>query len=224
VSGDFYWATKIRDLLIFCVTDCTGHGVPGAFMSMMGISFLNEIVRKEGVTDAAQVLNQLRSHILASMVECEDSYLKLDGMDMGLCVLNTQTLSLQYAGANISCWIAKTLPNTQTSRNRIEVHNGLVEIKPDCMPIARYERMEPFTYIDYQLVSGDVVYLATDGFSDQFGGSEGKKFQKNRLMELIGESSKLPLSEQKILLDNTFEKWKNTRSQLDDVTILGVKV
>lgn len=224
VSGDFYWATQINDLSIFCVTDCTGHGVPGAFMSMMGISFLNEIVRKEEVTDAAQVLNQLRNLVITSMVECNENHIKLDGMDMGLCVLNRKSLELQFAGANIPCWIAKANISAIKNDERFDVNDTLIEIKPDRMPIARFEKMDPFTLVNIRLDAGDTIYLATDGFADQFGGAEGKKFQKNRVLELISQVKNEPLRNQKDILDITFEKWKGSKNQIDDVTILGVKI
>ncbi len=216
VSGDFYWATRIRELLVFCVTDCTGHGVPGAFMSMMGVSFLNEIVRKEEVTNAAEVLNQLRDHVVNSMEETSESYNSFDGMDIGLCVLNTKTLMLQFSGANIPCWIA--------SHNRSSNQNSLIELKPDSMPIARYERMEPFALFEYHLKENDKIYLASDGFADQFGGAEGKKFQKSRLMKLLAQNAEHELNEQKNLLETTFNEWKNSNNQVDDVTVLGIKV
>jgi len=224
VSGDFYWATKIREHIIFCVTDCTGHGVPGAFMSMMGVSFLNEIVRKEEITNAAQVLNDLRDHVVNSMEEEESSYVQLDGMDIGLCVLNTRTLMLQYAGANIPCWIASTMPDINEISTKAERINGLIELKPDRMPIARYEWMMEFTHIDLQLKKGDIIYMSSDGYSDQFGGIDEKKFQKNKLIELLITNKEKPFTEQKDLIGKVFEEWKGNRPQLDDVTLLGVKV
>lgn len=224
VSGDFFWATKVKELIIFCVTDCTGHGVPGAFMSMMGIAFLNEIVRKEEVTDAAKVLNELRIHVISSMEETEPGFVQLDGMDIGLCVLNTQTLKLQYAGANIPCWISTAEPPAEMVDCKVSIINGLVELKPDRMPIARFEKMKPFSMVDYQLKKNDTIYLASDGYADQFGGKDEKKFQKQRLMELIYQVSNLPQIEQKMFLETTFEEWKGNRNQIDDVTILSIKV
>ncbi len=224
VSGDFYWATKVNQWLIFCVTDCTGHGVPGAFMSMLGVSFLNEIVRKEAITNAAQVLNELRNHVIASMVERDGELVMFDGMDIGLCVIDTQSLSLQFAGANIPCWIHS--PNGQEAipSERIEKSNGLFELKPDRMPIARFERMLPFTQVEFKLQKDDLILISSDGFADQFGGPLGKKFQKYRLMELLSLNTSLPLSEQKELYSRIFEEWMGDRSQIDDVTILGVRI
>lgn len=224
VSGDFYWATLIKDLLVFCVTDCTGHGVPGAFMSMMGVSFLNEIVRKEEVTNAAQVLDELRNHVISSMEETEEDFVQFDGMDVGLCVLNTKTLLLQFAGSNIPCWIATPNPVVKEGDCNQEIISGLVELRPDRMPIGRYERMHPFKLIEYQLSLGDIIYLASDGFADQFGGSDEKKFQRIRLMELLFQISHLPLAQQSIILESTFDEWKGDRNQIDDVTILSIRV
>jgi tetratricopeptide (TPR) repeat protein len=224
VSGDFYWATRIGELLIFCVTDCTGHGVPGAFMSMLGVSFLNEIIRKEENTNPAKVLVDLREHVMASMMESKGSSIQFDGMDIGLCVIDTTSLMLQFAGANIPCWIAAGSANEEKFTERVELLNGLIELKPDKMPIARYEKMEEFTIVEYQLEKGDIIYVASDGFADQFGGQDGKKYQKSRLIELISQNSTKKLAEQKQILEVEFEKWKGSRSQLDDVTLMGVKV
>jgi tetratricopeptide (TPR) repeat protein len=224
VSGDFYWATRIGELLIFCVTDCTGHGVPGAFMSMLGVSFLNEIIRKEENTNPAKILIDLREHVMASMMESKGNSIQFDGMDIGLCVINTTSLMLQFAGANIPCWIATRSANEEESTERVELLNGLIELKPDKMPIARYEKMEEFTIVEYQLEKGDIIYIASDGFADQFGGQEGKKYQKSRLIELISQNSTRKLAEQKQILEVEFEKWKGSRNQLDDVTLMGVKV
>jgi tetratricopeptide (TPR) repeat protein len=224
VSGDFYWATQVREFIVFCITDCTGHGVPGAFMSMMGVSFLNEIVRKEELTNAAKVLNVLREHVIAALVEQDESYVQFDGMDIGLCVLNTNTLKLQYAGANIPCWIATDSPNEKVLGEKVDFQYGLIELKPDRMPIARFDRMNLFSCVDYQLKKGDTIYISSDGYADQFGGPDGKKFQKHRLMKLIYNNQNLPILQQKSLLNSEFEAWRRERNQLDDVTVLGIKV
>ena len=224
VSGDFYWATQIKEFTIFCVTDCTGHGVPGAFMSMMGVAFLNEIVRKEEVTNAAQVLDQLREHVVASMQEKEGEYVMFDGMDIGFCVLNTKTLKLQFAGANIPCWIATSEPKDIELSEKIDFSNGLIELIPDRMPIARFDRMEPFSMVELQLKKNDQLYISTDGFADQFGGSEGKKFQKSQLKQIIALNQSLPLDDQLAALNTALREWMNGRNQLDDVTVLGVRI
>jgi len=224
VSGDFYWATRIEELTIFCIADCTGHGVPGAFMSMLGVSFLNEIVRKNLETNPSEILNDIRQHVMSSLTECNENFIKLDGMDMGLCVLNNKTLTLQFAGANIPCWIVPKLVEKKMNVNHGIIYNGLVELKANRMPLAFYEQMEPFTHTVFKLSKGDTIYLASDGFADQFGGPELKKFQRSRLVKIISSSNIFPLNQQKDLFENIFNEWKGHNNQTDDVTLLGVKV
>jgi len=223
VSGDFYWVTKVKKWLIFCVADCTGHGVPGAFMSMLGISFLNEIVRKKEVTNAADVLNYLRNNVVASLkqenMNSEQPVTKervMDGMDIVLCVLDTETLKMQFAGANNSVYI---ITNKQVTNNK-----QLIELKGDKMPVSIYPRMEPFKYQQYQMQKDDLIYLFSDGFADQFGGSKGKKFQYKQLKEVLTANCYQPLSEQKAILEKIFDQWKENCSQVDDVTIMGIKI
>ncbi len=224
VSGDFYWITKKENSIIFCVADCTGHGVPGAFMSMLGISFLNEIVGKEATYSANSILNRLRDHVIASMLENTDDSIMFDGMDIGLCILNLQTLELEFAGAYIPCWIATLNPNIEHLGGKAEYTCGLVELKADRMPIARFERMNSFSTVTYRLQPNDTIYLATDGFAHQFGSNNCKKYQRHRLMELITHNQNLPLAKQKNILEKEFIDWKGSRKQIDDITILGVKV
>ncbi len=239
VSGDFFWATKVKKWLIFCVADCTGHGVPGAFMSMLGISFLNEIVRKEEVTNAAEVLNHLRESVITSLnqknnISHNNSEINVvDGMDISLCVLNTETLKLQFAGANNPLYIVKKLKaesckvETQSFENN-KLSNlknfELYELKGDKMPIAVYLHMEPFKLQETQLQKGDLIYLFSDGFADQFGGKNNKKFKYNALKELLINNSQLPINKQKEIIETTFNDWKGKNKQIDDVTIMGVKI
>ncbi len=239
VSGDFFWATKVKKWLIFCVADCTGHGVPGAFMSMLGISFLNEIVRKEEVTNAAEVLNQLRKNIITSLNQTYDisrnsSDVNVDdGMDISLCVLNTETLKLQFAGANNPLYIIRKLKaesckvETQSFENN-ELSNlknfELYELKGNKMPIAIHIHMESFTLQETQLQKDDLLYLFSDGYADQFGGLNNKKFRYKAFKELLISNSNKSLNEQKTILESNFENWKGNNKQVDDVTIMGVKI
>ena len=236
VSGDFYWATKVKRWTVFCVADCTGHGVPGAFMSMLGVSFLNEIVRKDEVVDAADILNQIRSQIISSLKEECSNYIQVDGMEMALCVLENHTLKLQFAGANLPCWIVPSnnssnidLGGKKSISEKVEINampnsKTLIELLPNRMPLSLYQRMGPFETINYQLNEGDTIYLLSDGFQDQFGGPEGKKFQTIQLKEAISNINSLPLETQHQFLNAIFEDWKKDKIQIDDVTIMGVKV
>jgi tetratricopeptide (TPR) repeat protein/serine phosphatase RsbU (regulator of sigma subunit) len=228
VSGDFYWATRVKEFLVFCVADCTGHGVPGAFMSMLGVSFLNEIVHKGNISSASEVLNCLRESIIEALKQKGEVSEQKDGMDIGLCVLNTQSLQMQFAGGYNPCWI---VPNAKYSQQRVidaitdekaTIDSDLIQIKPNKMPIAIHKHMEPFTNSVLQLYPGDQVYILSDGYQDQFGGPNIKKFMVKNLRELMVSNSQLPMAKQCEALENSFEEWKAGCEQVDDVTILGV--
>lgn len=217
VSGDFYWAARRGDWIIFCVADCTGHGVPGAFMSMLGISFLNEIVKNEKITRTSDALNELRGLIIASLKQ-KDSYTQenllssvKDGMDIALCALNTVTLEMQFSGANNPCWIVKS-------------NKELTELPSDSMPVAIHTVMTGFTETSVQLEKGDMIYLMSDGFQDQFGGKSGKKFMRKKLRELLTENSALSCSDQLQLLNRQFDEWHKGYPQVDDVTVFGIRL
>ncbi|HOP03257.1 MAG TPA: tetratricopeptide repeat protein [Tenuifilaceae bacterium] len=226
VSGDFYWVTKVKGWLIFCVADCTGHGVPGAFMSMLGVSFLNDIVHKENVTSASEVLNHLRVSIIDALKQKGEGGEQKDGMDIGLCAINTETNQMQFAGGYNPCWV---VPNPEFSKARIhrstiEQEDSVIQLKPDKMPIAIHRQMEPFTNHLVQLYPGDQIYLLSDGFQDQFGGPQGKKFMVKKLRELVVANASLPMNNQREALEKALEEWKNGVEQVDDVTILGIRL
>ncbi|OFX32749.1 MAG: hypothetical protein A2X08_06800 [Bacteroidetes bacterium GWA2_32_17] len=241
VSGDFYWATQITTmghaplttrghahLLIVAVADCTGHGVPGAFMSMLGISFLNEIVLKEEVRKANQILNHLRKEIINALQQKGISGEQKDGMDISLLVVNTETKECQWAGANNPLYIVSSMQSAFGN----EMHElptatascQLYELKGDKMPIAIYERMDDFTNHEFTLQKGDCVYLFSDGYADQFGGPKSKKFMYKQLKELLLINCQRPMQEQKETLDVAIGKWKGEKEQIDDITVLGIKI
>ena len=214
VSGDFYWATRIENMLIFTVADCTGHGVPGAFMSMLGVSFLNEIVRKKEISKAGQVLDYLRNSIVDALKQKGISGEQKDGMDIVFCVLDLKTNLLQFSGANNSLYIIKKNSNEAP----------LIEIKADSQPVAIHVNMAKFTTHEIQLEKGDCLYLTTDGFPDQFGGPKNKKFMIKRLKEVFVTISENPMKEQCEVLNSAFEEWRGNYEQIDDVTIMGIKI
>ncbi|MBN1415686.1 MAG: tetratricopeptide repeat protein [Bacteroidales bacterium] len=235
VSGDFYWATKIKHWLIIGLADCTGHGVPGAFMSMLGISFLNEIVSKKEVTRPDEILNQLRTSIMEALQQTSQEGDQKDGMDIALCSINTHTRTLQFAGAFNSLYIMKrgsiTNNKDEAAGNNISIYESsfqLDEIKGDKMPIAIYENMTPFTNHAIKLNKGDCIYMASDGYEDQFGGPDNKKFKIKQLRELLVNIAGKPMREQNEILDRTFENWRSANGiiyeQVDDVTILGMRI
>ncbi len=227
VSGDFYWGTRINEWLILTVADCTGHGVPGAFMSMLGISFLNEIVRKKEITKASDVLDLLRGSIIEALQQKGTSGEQKDGMDIALCVLNTKNYQLQFAGANNPLYLVtgcSSLVTGELNQQPETSNQKLIELTPDKMPVAIHEHMENFTNHEYQLRKGDIIYLISDGYEDQFGGPKNKKFMAKQLKELFVNIGEKPMTEQQEILNTTFENWRGEHEQIDDVTVLGIKI
>ena len=224
VSGDFYWLSIRKNYLMVAVADCTGHGVPGAFMSMLGISYLNEIVTHDDVYQANHVLNNLREYILKSLQQKGAADDQQDGMDIAFVCINLETtfsedgfekIELQFAGANNSLYY-------------IQKDNDLVEIKGDKMPVSIYRNMPDFTNHQIVLQKGDVIYLCSDGYADQFGGPKSRKFLSGKLMKLLQEHCYKSMEEQKNILTENIEMWMTgygkTYEQTDDITILGMKL
>ena len=225
VSGDFYWATRIKDWIIFSIVDCTGHGVPGAFMSMLGISFMNEVVLSDDVTNPSKILQNLRSHVISALKQKEEWDSQRDGMDMSVLSMNTKTKQCFWAGANSPLWIVRAGKENSGS-NAIPT---IEEIKPNPFPVAVHRFMGEFTNHEITLKSGDRLYMFTDGFSDQFGGPRGKKFNMHKAFnKLIAKTSNLPIKEQGKVLEETFDNWITCDGveyeQTDDVTVLGIMV
>jgi serine phosphatase RsbU (regulator of sigma subunit) len=239
VSGDFFWITKVKNWTLFCVADCTGHGVPGAFMSMLGIALMNEIVRQDDTTQASHVLDQLRKRVIESLNQRGLKGEQQDGMDIAFCALNTENLELHFAGANNPCWIVSQCDNLkmnqfeneknqekiQTLDNfQISKFSNLIELNPDKMPIGIHPVMNPFTNQIVQLQKGDTIYLMSDGFEDQFGGPQRKKFYAKNLKNLLIENCQQPMAEQRKMLETTLTDWIGNSEQIDDITILGIKI
>ncbi|NSW46611.1 MAG: SpoIIE family protein phosphatase, partial [Bacteroidales bacterium] len=218
VSGDFYWTTQIDNMLIVAVADCTGHGVPGAFMSMLGISFLNEIVRKKEMTKANDVLNELRKEIINALQQKGIAGEQKDGMDIALIAINKNTLQCQFAGANNPLYLVRKAQNEPTANYE------LTEYKGDKMPVAIYIIMNNFTNYEFQLEQGDILYLFSDGYADQFGGEHGKKFMYKRFKELILANAHKPMNEQKQAFEETIVQWIGNGEQTDDITVVGIKI
>ncbi len=211
VSGDFYWMAKHKNSIVITAADCTGHGVPGAFMSMLGLTFLNEIVSNAETLEADLILNDLRDNVINSLRQDDPNMETRDGMDMSLCVINLDTLGLQYAGAY---------------NPLIHIRNNeLFELKADKMPIGRHIRKnKPFTKKEIQLKKGDKLYLYSDGYTDQFGGEKGRKFQSKNFKQLLLEISNNPMDKQKELLNQTLTEWQGELEQLDDILVIGLTV
>ena len=227
VSGDFYWAYNTPNgRSIFALADCTGHGVPGGFMSMLGNSFLNEIVVENKIFKANEILNRLRAKVIAALEQKGQTEQK-DGMDISLCVWNKMDNTLEFAAANNPLWLLrKTVSSSVSSRAESRDENReIIEYKADKMPIGTYLEIEkPFTSTTIQLQQGDILYLSTDGYADQFGGPKGKKFKYKALLDMLMTNSTLEMGVQKTKLDDAFVAWKNKQEQVDDVAVIGVRV
>ncbi|MCX6255475.1 MAG: tetratricopeptide repeat protein [Bacteroidia bacterium] len=211
ISGDFYWFSRVGKKLVVTAGDCTGHGVPGALMSMLGISFLEEIVNNRRITESGQILNDLRKEVQRALHQKGIRDEAKDGMDLSLCVIDRTKNVLQYSGAN---------------NNLYMVRDGeLIDYHADRMPIGIYDLVDKdFTSHNIQTMPGDLIYMFSDGYADQFGGPNHKKFKYTTLKALLIEIHKLPLTEQKQILEKQFFDWKGNSEQIDDVLILGLKI
>jgi serine phosphatase RsbU (regulator of sigma subunit) len=212
VSGDFYWLAEKDNKIVVTVSDCTGHGVPGAFMSMLGIAFLNEIVNKTQKIAPNEILDQLRQNIIESLHQEYGVRGSKDGMDMALCIIDKDNLQMQYSGAYNSVYIA---------RNG-EIH----ELKADKMPIGIHavNLDKGFESKEFKLQKNDMLYLFSDGYADQFGGKDGFKFKQKLFRELLIKIEKMPLENQKYEIEKTMEEWQGDQSQLDDMMIMGIRM
>jgi serine phosphatase RsbU (regulator of sigma subunit) len=211
VSGDFYWLTKRNDKIICVVADCTGHGVPGAFMSMLGIALLNEIVSKNADLSANEILDELRILVIKSLRQTGREGEILDGIDITLLILDLQRQNVEFAGAHNSLFLIRD--------------GGIIEYKADQMPIGIQTSINvPFTKQLIQLKKGDVLYALTDGFIDQFGGPKGKRFMLKNFKILMGEIYNKSMDEQKELLNRTLDDWMAETSQIDDILVMGIRI
>jgi serine phosphatase RsbU (regulator of sigma subunit) len=210
VSGDFYWIRRVNKYLLVATADCTGHGVPGGFLSMLGVSFLNEIVRKREITQANQVLDKLRERVKTTLDQTGKLDEATDGMDIALYIIDTETNKLQFSGANNTLYIYR--------------NKQLIEFEGDDQPIGIYEQEHPFTYHEIQLEKGDAIYSYTDGYVDQFGGNNSGKFLSKRLKKILLNIQDKKMSEQKLLLEKAFNKWKGEKKQIDDMLVVGIKL
>ncbi len=242
VSGDFYWASENAEKQVFTAADCTGHGVPGAFMSMLGVSFLNDIFKTHPTANSGQILDLLRKDVIDALkqkteTDSENFGMGLkDGMDISLCLLHKKDLKLEFSGANNPLYIVRDrIINGQLCE---DIHPDLsiadldlYEIKADKMPIAIYDCIKPFNTNYLQLKTGDKLYMFSDGFPDQFGGEKGKKFMSRPFKRLVLETSKLSLSEQRSAMEKAFIQWISFADsdgqpfhQTDDVLVFCVEI
>ncbi len=237
VSGDFYWITKQNDVVLVTAADCTGHGVPGAFMSLLGISFLNEIVNRSDIIQPNQILDELRSEVMQSLKQRGKEGETKDGMDMALVSIDKKKKKLFFAGAYNPLYYVRALSQEEKEK----INNGenpgfgkgsvydkkyvLIQINADKMPIGISVKDEqPFTLHEINFTPGDRIFLSSDGYLDQFGGPLGKKFMSRNFKKLIVSMQDSLVKEQGKLLDKHLLEWKGKGPQIDDIIVIGIKL
>ena len=209
VSGDFYWVSAQGNLQVIIAADCTGHGVPGAFMSMLGVTMLNEIVNGKHILMPDQIIENLREGIIKALKQVAEEDSIKDGMDIAVCVVDFEKNILWYAGANNPLYLVRG--------------TELIHYRADKMPVAIHYRMTPFTLQKIDLQKGDAFYIFSDGYSDQFGGPKEKKFMSLQLRETLVAMAGKPMLYQGERLNEIFEEWRGDGPQVDDVTVIGVR-
>jgi serine phosphatase RsbU (regulator of sigma subunit) len=224
VAGDFYWMETIGNEVLFAAADCTGHGVPGAMVSVVCHNALNRVVREFGMHQPAEILDKVTDLVIETF-ERSDHEVK-DGMDICLVGLTLDTMQLEYAGAHNPLWLIRE-GNKEYEGLSLNLEldgKSLYEIKADKQPVGKFAYRKKFTYNKIDLQKGDVIYLSTDGFPDQFGGSKGKKLKSKAFKNLLVDLSSKDIAEQKQILENSFTEWMGDFEQLDDVCVIGVKI
>ncbi len=209
VSGDFYWVSAQGNLQVIIAADCTGHGVPGAFMSMLGVTMLNEIVNGKHILMPEQIIENLREGIIKALKQVAEEDSIKDGMDIAVCVVDFEKNILWYAGANNPLYLVRG--------------TELIHYRADKMPVAIHYRMTPFTLQKIDLQKGDAFYIFSDGYCDQFGGPKEKKFMSLQLRETLVAMAGKPMLNQGERLNEIFEEWRGDGPQVDDVTLIGVR-
>jgi len=210
VSGDFYWFHRIEDKLLAGVFDCTGHGIPGAFMSILGVTLLNETVIREKICEPHLILNRLREKIIEALGQKGIIAEVRDGMDGSMISYDLKNKTLVYSGAFNPMYLIR--------------NNKIIEFKGDRMPLSYHDNISDFSCQEIQTRPDDLVYLFTDGYIDQFGGENEKKFQRFRFKQILLNIHKNPLTVQREMLLDAHDIWRGNEEQVDDITVVGLKL
>jgi serine phosphatase RsbU (regulator of sigma subunit) len=229
VSGDFYWVEELNGEVLFAAVDCTGHGVPGAMMSVIGLKSLNQAVQDKKLSKPCDILQYLDIAVNDTLRQSSDVNAVKDGMDLALCNINYKTLTLQYAGAfNGLCIIRKQIANSHQPKGTREIFYGsdLLELRPDKLPIGSNTDgiADIFVNHEFQLQPHDLVYIYTDGYADQFGGPKGKKFKYNQLKDVLVSLADVPVEAHAGILEKHLKDWQGSQEQVDDVLVIGVRI
>jgi serine phosphatase RsbU (regulator of sigma subunit) len=208
VAGDFYWMERSGDNILIAAADCTGHGVPGALVSVVCSDALNRTLKEFRITNCGKILDKVTELVLETFEKSESNV--QDGMDISLCCINTKALEVQWSGANNPLWY---------------IQNGeMHEVRADKQPIGKYINSHPFHEHTIKLLKGDTIYLFTDGYADQFGGSKGKKFKDKQLQEVLLANESSSMEEQKSILERNLDEWKGNLEQVDDILVIGIRL
>ncbi len=211
VSGDYYWTMQLKNRTVIAIADCTGHGVPGAFMSMLGISLLNEIVSKNEDFTPGEILDALREKIKNSLRQTGKKDEAKDGMDIAIAIIDTENKCLQFAGAYNPLYLIR--------------NSELMQVKADRMPVGIHlKEKENFTNNNIAIKKDDVIYMFSDGYVDQIGGKKNKKFMRKQFVKLLMDNHKKTMQEQKVILTETIDNWKSDNEQVDDILVMGIKI
>ena len=208
VAGDFYWMERSGDNVFIAAADCTGHGVPGALVSVICSNALNRAVKEFHITEPGKVLDKVTELVLETFEKSENKV--QDGMDISLCCINSKMGEVKWSGAYNPLWY---------------IQNGEIhEVEADKQPIGKYDNPHPFKTHHLKLHKGDVLYLFTDGYADQFGGPKGKKFKYRQLQEILLANTSRTMEEQNIILEGHLDDWKGSLEQVDDILVMGIRV
>ena len=212
LSGDFYWIEETAEYIFIAAADCTGHGVPGALMSIVNYNLLNRAVLEHGLTDAGAILDSVNKSLTLSLHQTFQESAVRDGMDVSICVINKSSKKMNFAGAFNSIYLIR--------------NNEIQEFIPDKQPVGAFieDNIKPFKNQTFQLMENDVVYMFTDGYADQFGGPKGKKYKYKQLQQLLLESHTKSFGEQKSIIKKSINDWKGNLEQVDDILLLGYKI
>ncbi len=230
VSGDFYWFAQHYGKTVIVAGDCTGHGVPGAFMSVLGISSLNDIINEtEQELKSGEILDILRDKVITSLKQDAEDSISVSGIDLSLIILNQETDEIQFSGAKNPIFIVRSKKSLSNFDNTEYTITGtddfiLLSIKPDKMHIGLHPNIQPFKTQTIKLEKGDTIYMFSDGFVDQMGGVQGKKLMNKRFKNMFLNIQNKSMSEQKDIVERFFYKWKGNYEQTDDIILIGIKI